>query len=57
MVCPLFWIMKEQTDWELFITYIKGVVVSEGDKLVYVHVPREGVALSDFFGSNGKSVW
>ena len=30
-------------------------LVSEGDKLLYVHVPREGVSLDDFFGSDNKS--
>ena len=48
--------LKEETGRDLAVTQHKGaLVVSEGDKLVYVHVPREGVALSDFFGSDNKS--
>ena len=45
--------LKEETGRDLAVTQHQGaLVVSEGDKLVYVHVPREGVALSDFFGSD-----
>ena len=48
--------LKEETGRDLAVTQHQGaLVVSEGDKLVYVHVPREGVALSDFFGSDNKS--
>ena len=48
--------LKEQTGRDLAVTPHQGaLVVSEGDKLVYVHVPREGVTLSDFFGSDNKS--
>lgn len=48
--------LKEETGRDLAVTQHQGaLVVSEADKLVYVHVPREGVSLSDFFGSDNKS--
>ena len=48
--------LKEELGRDLVVTQHQGtLLVSEGDKLLYVHVPREGVSLDDFFGSDNKS--
>ena len=50
--------LKEITGRNLAVTQHQGaLLVSEGEKLVYVHVPKEGVALEDFFGSKSQSAF
>ena len=50
--------LKENTGRDLAVTQHQGaLLVSEGEKLVYVHVPKEGVALEDFFGSKSQSTF
>lgn len=40
--------LKEELGRDLVVTQHQGtLLVSEGDKLLYVHVPREGVSLDD----------